>query len=69
VAIGAYGTGLALVGTGQVNILPLWLFMLVADFNTGFPLAAALALVLTAACSLVMAVAQTLAHGPRRVHG
>jgi putative spermidine/putrescine transport system permease protein len=61
VAIGAYGTALALVGTGQVNILPLWLFTLVADVNTDFPLAAALALVLTAACSLVMAVAETLA--------
>lgn len=61
VAIGAYGTALALVGTGQVNILPLWLFTLVADVNTDFPLAAALALVLTAVCSLVMAVAEIAA--------
>jgi putative spermidine/putrescine transport system permease protein len=61
VAIGAYGTALALVGTGQVNILPLWLFTLVADVNTDFPLAAALALVLTALCSLVMALAEILA--------
>ena len=60
VAIGAYGTALALVGT-QVNLLPLRLYSLVADAGADFPLAAALSLVLLAVCSLIMAAAEVAA--------
>ena len=57
VAFGAYGTALALVGT-QVNILPLQLFTMVSDAGTDFPLAAALALVLTALCTAAMSIGE-----------
>ncbi len=60
VAIGAYGTALALVGT-QVNILPLLLYSKVSDAGSDFPAAAALSLVLLALCSLVMAAGETFA--------
>ncbi len=60
VAFGTYGTALALVGT-QVNILPLQLFALVSDVNTDFAVTAALALLLTALCSVVMAVGEAAA--------
>ncbi|ALK10314.1 ABC transporter permease [Blastochloris viridis] len=59
VAFGAYGTALALVGS-QVNILPLQLFTLVSDAGTDFPLAAALALVLTALCTAAMSVGEVV---------
>jgi putative spermidine/putrescine transport system permease protein len=59
VALGAYGTALALVGT-QVNILPLQLFTLVSDAGTDFPVAAALALVLTALCTAAMAIGEAV---------
>lgn len=57
VAIGAYGTALALVGS-QINILPLRLYSLVSDAGSDFPLAAAVSLVLLAVCSLIMAAAE-----------
>ncbi len=57
VALGAYGTALALIGT-QLNILPLRLYSLIADAGSDFPLAAAVSLVLLAVCSLIMAVAE-----------
>lgn len=60
VVFGAYGTALALVGT-QVNILPLQLYSLVADTGTDFPAAAALALLLTATCSGIMALGEWIA--------
>lgn len=60
VAFGTYGTALALVGT-QVNILPLQLFTLVSDVNTDFAVTAALALLLTALCSIVMALGEGVA--------
>jgi putative spermidine/putrescine transport system permease protein len=53
VAIGAYGTALALVGT-QVNILPLVLYSRISDTGTDFPSAAALSVVLLALCTLVL---------------
>ena len=55
VAIGAYGTALALVGT-QVNILPLQLYSMISETGSDFPAAAALSLLLMAICSSVIAV-------------
>ncbi len=60
VAIGTYGTALALVGT-QLDILPLRLYSMVADAGADFPLAAATSIVLLATCSLLMGVAEVVA--------
>lgn len=57
VAIGAYGTALALVGT-QVNILPLQLFTMVSDAGADFAVTASLGLVLVAICTSVMAIGE-----------
>ena len=53
VVFGAYGTALALVGT-RLPILPLQLYSLVSETGSDFPAAAALALLITAACSAIM---------------
>ncbi len=53
VVFGAYGTALALVGT-QLQILPLQLYSLISETGSDFPAAAALALLITAACSSIM---------------
>jgi putative spermidine/putrescine transport system permease protein len=53
VVFGAYGTALALVGT-QLRILPLQLYSLISETGTDFPAAAALALMITAACAAIM---------------
>jgi putative spermidine/putrescine transport system permease protein len=60
VVFGAYGTALALVGT-QLRILPLQLYSLVSETGSDFPAAAALALLITAACSALMAVGEAFA--------
>lgn len=60
VAIGAYGTALALVGT-QVNILPLQLYSMVSETGSDFPAAAALALLLMAMCSCIIAIGEVVA--------
>jgi len=57
VAIGAYGTALALVGT-QVNILPLILYSRISDTGADFPSAAALSVVLLTLCTLVLAAGE-----------
>jgi putative spermidine/putrescine transport system permease protein len=57
VAIGAYGTALALVGT-QVNILPLLLYSKISETGSDFPAAAALSIVLMAITSAVMTLAE-----------
>lgn len=57
VVFGAYGTALALVGT-QLNILPLQLYSLISESGTDFPAAAALALMITAACASIMTVGE-----------
>ncbi|GGF70770.1 ABC transporter permease [Azorhizobium oxalatiphilum] len=64
VAIGAYGTALALVGT-QVNILPLVLYSKISDAGSDFPAAAAISLLLMGLCCLVVGVAELFR--PRRV--
>lgn len=53
VAVGAYGTALALVGS-QVNILPLQLFTMVSDAGSDFAVTATLGLVLAALCTAIM---------------
>ncbi|MGQ9368398.1 ABC transporter permease [Azospirillum sp. ST 5-10] len=65
VAIGAYGTALALVGT-QVNILPLVLYSKISETGSDFPAAAAASVVLMAVCCVVMALAELFA-GRRRL--
>jgi putative spermidine/putrescine transport system permease protein len=60
VVFGAYGTALALVGT-RLNILPLQLYSLISETGTDFPAAAALALLLIAICSSMMAVGEVFA--------
>jgi len=57
VVFGAYGTALALVGT-QLPILPLRLYSLVSETGSDFPAAAALALLITAACSMFIATGE-----------
>ena len=57
VVFGAYGTALALVGT-QLPILPLRLYSLVSETGSDFPAAAALALLITAACSTFIAAGE-----------
>ena len=57
VAIGAYGTALALVGT-QVNILPLMLYSKISETGSDFPAAAALSVVLMGICCAVMSLAE-----------
>ncbi len=67
VAIGAYGTALALVGT-QVNILPLLLYSRISETGSDFPAAAALSVVLMGICCAVIALAEvaTLRRAPLR---
>jgi len=55
IAMGTYGTALALVGT-QLNILPLMLLAQVGDGGSDFAVAAALSLVLMVVCVIVMGV-------------
>jgi putative spermidine/putrescine transport system permease protein len=54
-AMGTYGTALALVGT-QLNILPLMLLSKVSDGGSDFAAAAALSLILMLICVLVMGI-------------
>ena len=58
VAIGAYGTALALVGT-QVNILPLLLYSKISETGTDLPSAAVISIVLMALCACVIAIGET----------
>ena len=58
-AMGTYGTALALVGT-QLNILPLLLYLKLGDSGGDFPAAAALSVVLLVVCSMAMAAGDVL---------
>lgn len=58
-AMGTYGTALALVGT-QLNILPLLLLAKVGDGGADFPGAAAMSLVLLAMCTLILGVGDVI---------
>jgi len=64
IALGTYGTALALAGT-QINILPLLMYLKLSDGQTDFPLAAALSLVLMAVCTCVLALGECLARQRR----
>ncbi|WP_411882681.1 ABC transporter permease [Polaromonas sp. YR568] len=64
-AMGTYGTALALVGT-QLNILPLLLFARVSDGAADFPAAAAMSLILMGICMLVLAGGDLAARFHRR---
>ena len=66
IAMGTYGTALALVGT-QLNILPLMLLAQVGDGGSDFAVAAALSLVLMVVCVIVMGVGDVVTR--RREHG
>jgi putative spermidine/putrescine transport system permease protein len=57
VVFGAYGTALALVGT-QLPILPLRLYSLISETGSDFPAAAALAILITAACSAIISIGE-----------
>jgi putative spermidine/putrescine transport system permease protein len=58
-AMGTYGTALALVGT-QLNILPLLLLSKVSDAGSDFPAAAAMSLVLLGICVIFLGVGDVL---------
>ncbi len=60
VAMGAYGTALALVGT-QVNILPLVLYSKISETGTDLPSAAAISIVLVAICTFVIVLGEMVA--------
>lgn len=59
VAVGAYGTALALVGT-QVNILPLLLYSKISETGTDLPAAAVISIILMAICGCVIAIGETV---------
>ena len=65
VAVGAYGTALALVGT-QVNILPLVLYSKISETGTDLPAASATSLVLITICALVMTVGEMMRGSGKR---
>ncbi len=64
-AMGTYGTALALAGT-QLNILPLMLLSKVSDGGSDFAGAAAMSLVLMVVCVIVMGVGDVLARQRER---
>lgn len=65
-AMGTYGTALALVGT-QLNILPLLLFAKVGDGGADFAGAAAMSLVLMALCVLTLGVGDVVTRQRERL--
>ena len=58
-AMGTYGTALALVGT-QLNILPLLLLAKLGDGNADFAAAAAMSLILMGICVIVLGVGDVI---------
>lgn len=64
-AMGTYGTALALVGT-QLNILPLLLFAKVGDGGADFAGAAAMSLLLMALCVLTLGVGDVVTRARER---
>ncbi|WP_249123427.1 MULTISPECIES: hypothetical protein [unclassified Bradyrhizobium] len=62
VALGAYGTALALAGT-QVNILPLVLYSKISETGTDLPAASAASLVLVAICACIVALGEAIRAG------
>lgn len=64
VAVGAYGTALALVGT-QVNILPLVLYSKVSETGTDLPAASVASLVLIAIYALIISLGEAVGRKSR----
>ncbi|MFM7849738.1 MAG: ABC transporter permease [Rubrivivax sp.] len=62
VAMGTYGTALALAGS-QVNILPLMVFLKISDGGSDFALASVLSLVLLGLCMLVLTLGDLITRG------
>lgn len=62
VAMGTYGTALALAGS-QVNILPLMVFLKISDGGSDFALASLLSLVLLSLCMLVLSLGDWVTRG------
>lgn len=62
VAVGAYGTALALVGT-QINILPLILYSKISETGTDLPSAAVISIVLMAICGCIISLGELGARG------
>ncbi len=62
IALGTYGTALALVGT-QINILPLLLYVKVSDGSSDLAGAAVMSILLAAACCAVLALGDVLSRG------
>ena len=65
VAIGAYGTALALVGT-QIPILPIMLYSTLSETGSDFPAAAALSVLLMGLCCAVIGFAEAIGLGRHR---
>jgi putative spermidine/putrescine transport system permease protein len=65
VAVGAYGTALALVGT-QINILPLVLYSKISETGTDMPSAAVISIVLMAICGCIIAVGEVVFNKAKR---
>ncbi|MGZ2746394.1 ABC transporter permease [Burkholderia stagnalis] len=59
IALGTYGTAIALAGT-QINILPLLMYLKLSDGQTDFSQAAVLSIALTAICTCVLALGECL---------
>lgn len=59
IALGTYGTALALAGT-QINILPLLMFLKLSDGQTDFPQVAVLSIMLTTLCTCVLAIGECI---------
>jgi len=57
IALGTYGTAVALAGT-QINILPLLMYLKLSDGQTDFSQVAVLSVVLTALCTCVLAMGE-----------
>lgn len=59
IALGTYGTALALAGT-QINVLPLLIYLKLSDGQSDLPQAAVLSLLLMALCSCILALGEYL---------
>lgn len=57
IALGTYGTAVALAGT-QINILPLLMYLKLSDGQTDFSQVAVLSIVLTALCTCVLVMGE-----------
>jgi len=60
IAVGTYGTALALAGT-QITILPLLMYMKLSDGQTDFAEVAAMSLLLMAVCMAILALGESVA--------